>query len=247
MYRDCPEAIPLSEAMEAILAKTSQSGSRAAAAGRPKAKTAELASKTTKKGAVSKAQVSVAKLKGGVTKIKGGVAKASAKGEVPAKRARTAFIFFCSEKRPEVTARGLSFGEITKELASMWKALTPDERDPYEEMSNLDKLKLQSSSATTTSSSSSSSSSSTRKEVKVNKVSKGEAKSETSAKRPKSAYLFFCSEMREEIASQGLSFGEITKRLSVEWKELQPGQRLKYEVMAKSDQERYRLQLSQSK
>jgi hypothetical protein len=29
--------------------------------------------------------------------------------------------------------------------------------------------------------------------------------------------------------------------------ELQPGQRLKYEVMAKSDQERYRLQLSQSK
>ena len=70
---------------------------------------------------MSKAQVSVAKLKGGVTKIKGGVAKASAKGEVPAKRARTAFIFFCSEKRPEVTARGLSFGEITKELASMWK------------------------------------------------------------------------------------------------------------------------------
>ena len=58
------------------------------------------------------------------------------------------------------------------------QALTPDERDPYEEMSNLDKLKLQSSSATTTSSSSSSSSSSTRKEVKVNKVSKGEAKSE---------------------------------------------------------------------
>ncbi len=26
---------------------------------------------------------------------------------------------------------------------------------------------------------------------------------QTSAKRPKSAYLFFCSEMREEIASQG--------------------------------------------
>ena len=67
--------------------------------------------------------MSVAKLKGGVTKIKGGVAKASAKGEVPAKRARTAFIFFCSEKRPEVTARGLSFGEITKELAIMWKVL----------------------------------------------------------------------------------------------------------------------------
>jgi hypothetical protein len=29
--------------------------------------------------------------------------------------------------------------------------------------------------------------------------------------------------------------------------ELQPGQRLRYEAMAKSDQDRYRLQLSQSK
>jgi hypothetical protein len=127
MYRECPGEIPLSEAMDAILAKTSQQtikprASRAAAAGRPKAKTANLASKTTtKKGAVTKAQGSVTKLKGGVTKIKGGVTKASAKGEVPSKRARTAFIFFCSEKRPEVTARGLSFGEITKELAIMWK------------------------------------------------------------------------------------------------------------------------------
>jgi len=128
MYRECPGEIPLSEAMDAILAKTSQQtikprASRAAAAGRPKAKTANLASKTTKKGAVTKAQGSVTKLKGGVTKIKGGVTKASAKGEVPSKRARTAFIFFCSEKRPEVTARGLSFGEITKELAIMWKVL----------------------------------------------------------------------------------------------------------------------------
>jgi hypothetical protein len=131
MYREFPGEIPLSEAMDAILAKTSQKtikprASRAAAAGRPKAKTANLASKTTtKKGAVTKAQGSVTKLKGGVTKIKGGVTKASAKGEVPSKRARTAFIFFCSEKRPEVTARGLSFGEITKELAIMWKVFFP--------------------------------------------------------------------------------------------------------------------------
>ena len=128
MYRDCPGEIPLSEAMEAILAKTSQQTIKpraSRAAGRPKAKTANLVSKTTKKGAVTRAQGSVTKLKGGVTKINGGVTKASAKGEVPSKRARTAFIFFCSEKRPEVTARGLSFGEITKELAIMWKVLLP--------------------------------------------------------------------------------------------------------------------------
>ena len=54
-------------------------------------------------------------------------------------RAKPAFLFFCAEKRAELTLKGLGFAEMNKELGIMWKALSDEEQAPYKELSNLDK------------------------------------------------------------------------------------------------------------
>ena len=57
------------------------------------------------------------------------------------KRGRSAYILYSSEKRPEVVAANpeLKAAEIVKLLASSWKQLSPEERQPYEEMAAKDK------------------------------------------------------------------------------------------------------------
>jgi len=250
LYRDIPEEVPLADAMEAILTKTAQD---------PKGKGKSSSTRTTSSRTVSKSAKpaspkSKVAAKGGKVTLKGVTKSKSAASETeaPQKRGRTAFLFFCSEKRPEVAAKGLAFGDITKELAVMWKALTTDERHPYDEMAVLEKLKLQSTSSSSSSPPPTSLTSSTatpRAKAKVlaksSKIAKLSVKSEKSpAKRPRSAYLFFCGDRRAAIASEGLSFGDITKRLSTLWKDLATAERSKYEEMSKKDQERYRQEMA---
>ena len=49
------------------------------------------------------------------------------------KRAKSAYIFFCAEKRQEVTEKnpGKNMGDTSKILGSMWKKLTEEEKKPF--------------------------------------------------------------------------------------------------------------------
>ena len=47
----------------------------------------------------------------------------------------------------QLKEKGLSFGEISKELASMWSELSQEDKAPYDEMARLEKLKYQEESA----------------------------------------------------------------------------------------------------
>lgn len=57
------------------------------------------------------------------------------------KRARSAYIYFTSDKRAEVKAQNpeLKFGDVTKKLAEAWKALSPEDKQKYEEMARQDR------------------------------------------------------------------------------------------------------------
>jgi len=59
------------------------------------------------------------------------------------KEPRTAYIFFCIEKRPEVTAKypGESSRFITNQLASLWKDLTEENQEKYKKMQEDDKAR----------------------------------------------------------------------------------------------------------
>lgn len=242
LYQDLPEEIPLADAIEAILAKADQD---------PKGKKgSKAAASKTKSSASGKAAGS--KIRGVAAKSTGrkaqaapkpkarskGLVKASSK-EAP-KRAKSAFIFFCAEKRSEVAAKGLSFGDITKELGLMWKGLNQEERAPYEEMSSLDKLKSKSGKPTAIPAAASAAA----HKSKLQQVVKTASSAAKGAKRPRSAYLFFCSDKRQDVAAQGITFGEITKQLSAMWQELDEAQRAKYEAAAEADRARYRSELA---
>ena len=59
-------------------------------------------------------------------------------------QAKTAFMYFSAARRAEVKEAdpSLSFGDIAKRIAELWKAATPDEKAPFEGDAAQDKVPL---------------------------------------------------------------------------------------------------------
>ena len=60
-------------------------------------------------------------------------------------------------------------------------------------------------------------------------------------KKPKSAYMFFCAEHREEIMTnnKGMKMGDIAKLLGSMWRDVSDSDRAKFQKMNEIDIERY--------
>ncbi|KAK6203519.1 uncharacterized protein RJT21DRAFT_82335 [Scheffersomyces amazonensis] len=73
--------------------------------------------------------------------------KASRKKKDPnaPKRSLSAYMFFANENRDIVRAEnpGISFGQVGKLLGEKWKALTADEKTPYENKADNDKKRYE--------------------------------------------------------------------------------------------------------
>jgi hypothetical protein len=63
-------------------------------------------------------------------------------------------------------------------------------------------------------------------------------------KKPKSAYLFFCVEERENVKNDGFESGEILVELGKRWTELTNSEKEKYVKMAEEDKQRYTNELN---
>ena len=57
------------------------------------------------------------------------------------KRALSAYMFFANENRDIVRSENpdITFGQVGKKLGEKWKALTPEEKQPYEAKAQADK------------------------------------------------------------------------------------------------------------
>ncbi|AAS51610.1 ADL310Wp [Eremothecium gossypii ATCC 10895] len=62
------------------------------------------------------------------------------------KRAMSAYMFFANENRDIVRAEnpGISFGQVGRVLGEKWKALSDDEKQPYEAKAEADKKRYES-------------------------------------------------------------------------------------------------------
>lgn len=73
--------------------------------------------------------------------------KASRKKKDPdaPKRSLSAYMFFANENRDIVRAEnlGISFGQVGKLLGEKWKALTPEDKTPYENKAEADKKRYE--------------------------------------------------------------------------------------------------------
>jgi hypothetical protein len=65
------------------------------------------------------------------------------------KRTRSAFFYFSEEQRPRLMDKvrkgggKVNIGNISKQLGSMWKALSPKKREKYDTMNKKDKARYQ--------------------------------------------------------------------------------------------------------
>lgn len=150
------------------------------------------------------------------------------------KGAKTAWIYFCNERRPQLLAANpkLSFGDVCKQLAPVWTNLTPEEKAPYVEQHIQDKKRFKEAQANLTPEQ--------IKHLKRNKRHKRQVK----RFRPKaglSPYMFYVITKRSQIAAANSTktFQEIGKLLGATWNSMTPEAKSVYEVMSQQDKKRY--------
>ena len=63
-----------------------------------------------------------------------------------------------------------------------------------------------------------------------------------SPKRPKSAYIFFCTENRQKVIDEnpGIKFPDIGKKLGKLWKNMSDSEKEPYIKLAEADKERFK-------
>lgn len=152
------------------------------------------------------------------------------------KRAKSAYLYFCNEKRDEIKASdpSLKATDITSRLGEMWNKLKSDknrvdELAVYEKMANEDKARYDSEK-------SENKSVNTKKKSKDSELVDESEKIKPSVKN-QNGYQLFCVEKRAEMkdSNPNAKASEITKKLSVAWKALSKDEQNKWKntVVAK--------------
>jgi phage host-nuclease inhibitor protein Gam len=149
-----------------------------------------------------------------------------------AKRPKSAYIYFCAAKRPEVSEQFKSLGDISKEIARQWAEITPEERKEFDAKAATDKVRYEDEKI----GGASAGSAIAKKARSVIKT----AKTATTKKRGPSAYMLFCAEHRESIIDEDgnkLPLGQTTKRLAQMWKECHDDARAPFDAEAAKQKE----------
>jgi len=141
------------------------------------------------------------------------------------KRTRSAYIFFCSSNRAEVSKDFGSLGEISKELGRRWKNLDAAAKSKYDAMSAEDKLRYTREKDKLEGSSSLSSNLDENLSLitkSKNGLSLPKPGENGMKKRPPSAYMLFCAFHRSIVLDKNgnkMNLPETTKVLAKMWKE----------------------------
>lgn len=152
------------------------------------------------------------------------------------KRPLSAYFHFCADRRSEVAKTVSSLGETSKELARLWSETPENDRNQYHDLAKQSKKEYETKKAEW------------QEECKsiLAKVSGTTSKSpstskkvESSVKRPRSAYVYFCASKRPEVSEKFDRLGDISKELARLWKETSAEDRSSFEHMSSEDKERY--------
>jgi len=176
------------------------------------------------------------------------------------KRPLSAYMYYCQDTRDSVKNENSNMGgkEITTELGRRWKALTDEQKAPFEAKASSDKARFESEKAVSstdnskTPKESSSSkkapketpkktdanvkkSKATTKPVKEEPLPKGKKEVPSSKKSP--GFEHFCDEQRDDIQSENPDWGarKVTAELQKRWQDLTSDDREAYETEAADD------------
>ncbi|XP_071693840.1 high mobility group B protein 13-like [Rutidosis leptorrhynchoides] len=182
------------------------------------------------------------------------------KNSCETKKPATPYIMWCKEHWSEVKKENpeAEFSEVGNILGAKWKTLTPDEKKPYEEKYQIEKVAY------------SKIIGNEKRENEAMKLLEEEQKQKTAMelleqytqfiqeaekefdnkknkkekdplkpKRPESAYFLFIKDRRAALIAENKSVVEIAKITGEEWKNMTDKQKGKYEKVAKKKQEEY--------
>jgi hypothetical protein len=175
------------------------------------------------------------------------------------KKAKSAYMFFCADKREEAKKEAEDHKQVLSILGSMWTELKENveegdkkskkEMEKYTKQAEKDKERYNEEMETyeppTTESDDDD-------KPKGKGKAKGKAKKDPNApKKPKSAYLIFCADKREEAKEElgeGAAPKDILTHLGTMWAEAKqdPDEFNKYQELAEKDKERYKEEMGES-
>ena len=124
-----------------------------------------------------------------------------------------------------------SLGEVSKELARMWRDTT--DRSKFDQLSALDKARYEQEKGCA-------GNKSTKRKASPKRARSKKATQKSPSKRTPSAYMLFCKEFRASIVDdkgQKLPLGETTKRLASMWKSCDDETRKRFETLAQEEKQ----------
>jgi len=155
------------------------------------------------------------------------------------KRAKSAFLLFCQEKRVGIKEKDpkTKFEDYGRILGQMWKNIPEDQRKKYDEKANENKQRYE--------------------EEKQDFIAKGgkvedlgskrkatakkTKKDPKGVKKPLTAYIFFCKEIRPKLQNEQpkAKFGDIGRLIGLKWKELDDDSKMHFQRLADEDKQRF--------
>ena len=176
------------------------------------------------------------------------------------KKAKSAYMFFCADKREEAKKEAKDHKQVLSILGSMWTELKENveegdkkskkEMEKYTKQSEKDKERYNEEMETYEPPTTESDDDDDKPKGKGK--AKGKAKKDPNApKKPRSAYLIFCADKREEAKEElgeGAAPKDILSHLGTMWAEAKqdPDEFNKYQELAEKDKERYKEEMGES-
>lgn len=146
------------------------------------------------------------------------------------KKAVSSYICYCNEQRPSVRQKNpdMPITEVAKLLGTMWKALSPKQKEKYEKLANQDKSRYENEMK-----------SYTPPEGSQDVQTKGRSRKErTGPKKAMNAYMYFGQAMRPKLKGK-VDSKDMMSEIGRLWKELPEDQKGQYEQQALADKQRY--------
>ena len=158
------------------------------------------------------------------------------------KGAKSAYIIFCTEERPQVKEDipDISAKEVLTELGKRWKALKDEDKIKYQEMADEDKVRFKAEMENYVPG-----------EVEDIKEKTRKKKDKNAPKGARSAYILFCSDERSQVKEDipDINAKDVLVELGKRWRALKDDDEdsfiiwHEYQVMAEEDKVRFKKEM----
>jgi len=152
----------------------------------------------------------------------------------------TAYAYFVQACREESKKRhpdqAIAFGEFSKSCGARWKAMTAQQKAPFQNQADNDKQRFDSEMSTYVP---------PPEAGRKRGGKRKQAKDPNAPKRSLSAFFWFCNDERPKIRETNPEYtvGDVAKELGKMWALVDPQTKERYNVMAERDKQRYKREM----